>query len=61
MAEIAAAMLKKCLDALVNMDIDTVFRVLTPDDEVDDIQRNTYLQIKHAMRKHPEEMTFWVN
>jgi len=61
MAEIAAAMLKQSLDALVNLDIDTAFRILTLDDEVDDIQGNAYSQIKQAMRKHPEEMTYLIN
>jgi phosphate transport system protein len=61
MAEIAAAMLKQSLDALVNLDIDTAFRILTLDDEVDDIQSNAYLQIKQAMREHPEEMTYLIN
>lgn len=61
MAEIAAAMLKQSLDALVNLDIDTAFRILTLDDEVDDIQRNAYSQIKRAMQERPEEMTALIN
>ena len=61
MAEIAAAMLKQSLDALVNLDIDTAFRVITLDDDVDDIQSNAYLQIKQAMQEHPEEMTYLIN
>jgi len=61
MAEIAAAMLKQSLDALVNLDIDTAFRVLTLDDEVDDIQITAYLKIKEAMREHPEEMAYLIN
>jgi phosphate transport system protein len=61
MAEIAAAMLKQSLDALVNLDIDTAFRVITLDDDVDDIQSSAYSQIKQAMREHPEEMTYLIN
>jgi len=61
MAEIAAAMLKQSLDALVNLDIDTAFRVITMDDDVDNIQCNAYLQIKQAMREHPQEMTYLIN
>jgi len=61
MAEIAAAMLKQSLDALVNLDIDTAFRVITMDDKVDNIQSNAYKQIKQAMREHPKEMTFLLN
>jgi phosphate transport system protein len=54
-------MLKQSLDALVNLDVDTAFRVLTLDDEVDDIQSKAYSQIKGAMGEHPEEMTYLVN
>jgi phosphate transport system protein len=61
MAEIAAAMLKQSLDALVNLDIDTAFRVITMDDDVDDIQSRAYSQIKQAMREHPKEMTYLIN
>ena len=61
MAEIAAAMLKQSLDALVNLDIDMAFRILTLDDEVDDIQSNAYSQIKQAIREHPEEITYLIN
>jgi phosphate transport system protein len=61
MAEIAAAMLKQSLDALVNLDIDTAFRVITMDDDVDNIQGNAYSQIKQAMREHPQEMTYLIN
>jgi len=61
MAEIAAAMLKQSLDSLVNLDLDTAFRVLTLDDEVDDIQSNAYSKIKQAMREHPKEMTYLIN
>jgi phosphate transport system protein len=61
MAEIAAAMLKQSLDALINLDIEMAFRILTLDDAVDDIQGNAYSQIKQAMREHPEEMTYLIN
>ncbi|MCG6974222.1 MAG: phosphate signaling complex protein PhoU [Desulfobacterales bacterium] len=61
MAEITAAMLKQSLDALVNLDIDTAFKVITMDDDVDSIQGKAYAQIKQAMREHPDEMTYLVN
>ena len=61
MAEIAAAMLKQSLDALVNLDIDMAFRVITMDDDVDNIQSHAYSQIKQAMREHPLEMTYMIN
>ena len=61
MAEITAAMLKQSLDALVNLDIDMAFRVITMDDDVDNIQSHAYSQIKQAMREHPLEMTYMIN
>jgi phosphate transport system protein len=61
MAETTATMLKRSLDALVNLDIDTAFNVITMDDEVDGIQSSAYSQIKQAMREHPKEMTYLVN
>lgn len=61
MAEIAAAMLKQSLDALVNLDIDTAFRVLTLDDEVDNIQSSAYSQIKQVMRESSKDMTYLIN
>jgi phosphate transport system protein len=39
MAEKAASMLRMSLDALVNLDIDLAFKVLTMDDEVDHMHR----------------------
>jgi phosphate transport system protein len=61
MAEITATMLKQSLDALVNLDIDMAFKVITMDDEVDGIQSKAYSQIKKAMREHPVEMTYLIN
>ncbi len=40
-------MLKKSLDSLVNLDVDTAFKVRLLDDEVDQIHRDTY----HAVRE----------
>lgn len=61
MADITASMLKQSLDALVNLDIDGAFKVLTIDDEVDDIQSKAYSRIKQAIREHPEEITYLIN
>jgi phosphate transport system protein len=51
MAKMAQEMLKKSLDALVNMDLDTAYRVLTMDDEVDQSNQDAYDAIKEAMQK----------
>jgi phosphate transport system protein len=54
MAEKAQEMLKKSLDALVNMDLDLAYQVLTMDDEVDQNNRDAYDAIKDAMKELPE-------
>jgi phosphate transport system protein len=61
MAEKVQSMLKKSLDALVNLDVGLAFSVLTMDDEVDNIQGEAYSQIKRAMREDPENMTYLIN
>lgn len=54
MVEKAQEMLKKSLDALVNMDLDLAYQVLTMDDEVDQSNREAYDAIKDAMKQLPE-------
>jgi phosphate transport system protein len=49
MATKTASMLKMSLDALVNLDVDMAFKVVTLDDEVDKLQRVAYDRIKAAM------------
>lgn len=51
MIEKAQDMLKKSLDALVNMDLNLAYQVLTLDDEVDRINRDAFDAIKDAMKK----------
>jgi phosphate transport system protein len=50
MAEKAQAMLRMSLDALVNLDEDLAFKVVTMDDDVDQIQKDAYDRIKTAMK-----------
>ncbi len=54
MAGIAEDMLKKSLDALVNLDVDLAFKVVTLDDEVDDLHATAYDLIKKEMQKMPD-------
>jgi len=54
-------MLKLSLDALVNMDVDMAFRVVTMDDEVDGIHRQVYQLICDEMTHHPDQMAFLIN
>lgn len=61
MAEKAEKMLKMSLDALVNLDIDLAFKILTLDDEVDRIKNEAYDEIKKAMKNTKGEMAYLIN
>ena len=61
MAEKAATMLRLSLDALVNLDLDLAFKVLTLDDEVDLMHREIYDRIKEAMRQNPDYVGYLIN
>lgn len=54
MAEKTQLMLRKSLDALVNMDCKLAHEVCAADDEVDTINRKMYNQVKDGIRSHPE-------
>lgn len=56
MAEKVQSMLRKSLDALVNMNPSLAREVFICDDEVDAIHRNMYQQVKDRIRSHPEEL-----
>ena len=61
MAGKAQNMLKKSLDALVNLDLDLAFKVVLMDDEVDQIKREAYDEIKKAMSEHPDNIGYLIN
>jgi phosphate transport system protein len=61
MAEKSQSMLKASLDALVNLDIDLAFKVLTMDDEVDAIQKNAYDIIKAKLGEQTDQIGFLIN
>jgi len=61
MAEIVEDMLKKSLDALVNLDVDTAFKVVTLDDSVDDLHATAYDLIKSEMQKTPDQAGSLIN
>jgi len=61
MAEKAATMLRLSLDALVNLDLDLAFKVLTLDDEVDQMHREIYDRVKEAMKDHPNDVGYLIN
>jgi phosphate transport system protein len=61
MAQKVEAMLRMSLDALVNLDIDLAFKVVTMDDEVDQLQKDAYDRIKTAMKAGEERMGYMIN
>jgi phosphate transport system protein len=61
MGEKAQKMLRMSLDALVNMDVDLAYRVITMDDEVDQIKSDAYDKIKQAIQDLPERVGYYIN
>ena len=61
MAEKTETMLEMSLDALVNFDIDTALKVLTLDDEVDEIKDEAYRLIKGALREDLDHVEYLIN
>jgi phosphate transport system protein len=61
MGEKAQKMLRMSLDALVNLDVDLAYRVITMDDEVDQIKREAYDKIKQAIQDLPERVGYYIN
>jgi len=61
MAEKAATMLRLSLDALVNLDLDLAFKVLTLDDEVDQMHREIYDRVKEVMSQNPDYVGYLIN
>ena len=61
MCEKVQAMLKMSLDALINLDMDTAYKVATLDDEVDDIKSEAYDRIKQAIQENPDKVGYLIN
>jgi len=61
MAEKSEFMLKKSLDAFVNMDVDIALHVCTLDDEVDNMMNEAYDVVKQAIGKHPDRVSYLIN
>lgn len=61
MAQQAAFMLKRSLDALVNLDIKLAYKVMQLDDKIDDLQKIAYDEIKAAMREDPDQLGYLIN
>lgn len=61
MAEKTASMLKKSLDALVNMDNALALDVLKLDDEIDNMKNHAYDVVKQAMGEYPDRLGYLIN
>jgi phosphate transport system protein len=61
MGEKSQRMLRMSLDALVNLDVDLAYRVITMDDEVDQIKKDAYDKIKQAIKDLPERVGYYIN
>ncbi len=61
MAEKAEEMLNMSLDALVNLDVDLAFKVITMDDRVDKIKKEAYDRIKSAIEANPGRVGYLIN
>jgi len=61
MAKKAQWMLRKSLDALVNLDANLACKVCTADDEVDQINREMYDQVKRGIRQEPEHVEQFIH
>lgn len=56
MAEKAQAMVRMSLDALLKQDLDMAINVREADDEVDEINRTMYEQVKEGIRREPDRL-----
>ena len=61
MGEKAQTMLRMSLDALINMDVDIAYKVVTLDDEVDHIKVEAYDRIKKALGENPDKVGYLIN
>jgi phosphate transport system protein len=61
MGEKAQRMLKMSLDALVNLDVDLAFKVMTLDDEVDNLKNQAYDRIKEAIKSNVSRVGYLIN
>lgn len=61
MAQKAEFMLKKSLDALVNLDKDIAYRVCILDDEVDKMNGKVHNFVKDAIKANPKQVEHFIN
>jgi phosphate transport system protein len=58
MAERVCAMLKKSLDALVNLDLQLAQEVRSMDDTVDEMNKKMYSRVKECIAEKPDDIDF---
>lgn len=56
MASVAKSMLKKSIDALVNMDISLARQVHSSDDTIDTMNREMYQKVEKSILAHPQQI-----
>ncbi len=56
MSQKACAMLKRALDAFINMDLKTAHEVWESDDEIDNMNREVYDKVYSGVRKDPNQV-----
>lgn len=61
MAGKVQTMLRKSLDALVNMDSQLARDVILRDDEVDSLNREIFNRVHEGIRKHPERVEYLIS
>lgn len=61
MASAAQSMLKKSLDALVNLSTELATEVCASDDGVDAMNREMYVKVRQAIHAHPEQVESLIN
>jgi phosphate transport system protein len=54
------AMLKKALDALIEMDIYLANEVITTDDEIDELNRQMHIQVTEWIQKNPARAEYYM-
>jgi phosphate transport system protein len=54
-------MLKNSLDALVNLDAELATKVVSADDEVDDLHRQMYVKVEESIKTDKESTGYMMN
>lgn len=60
MAQKAKSMLRKSLDALVNLDANLAREVCASDDEVDELYRNMFNQVRDGIKRNLEQVDYYL-